>query len=183
MLLRSSVKGKSIAAQPVKEIPARKVKREKKNKNFKFCNSMSGDERERDEMDVRMINNVRAAVTTPGSAITAQVLGNVFSVKGHHMQAIRDNQFDGVLRADPHKHLCDYEDLSSHFHYGPNITDAVRLTLFPLSLTREAKTLFKSLPAGSIATWALMKNKFVDRFFPAGIRKKVVVTNQRIYSI
>ena len=167
MLLRSSVKRKSIAAQPVKEILARKVKREKKNKNLKFCNSMSVDEREgRDEMDVPMINNVRATVTTPGSVIVAQALGNGFSVKGHHMQAIRDNQFDGVLRADPHKHLCDYEDLSSHFHYGPNITDAVRLTLFPLTLTGEAKTWFKSLPAGSIATWAIMKNKFVDRFFP-----------------
>ena len=47
------------------EIPARKVKGEKKNKNFKFCDSMSGDER--DEMDVSMFNNVRASVTTPSS--------------------------------------------------------------------------------------------------------------------
>ena len=90
------------------------------------------------------------------------------------MQAIRDNQFDGVFRADPHKHLCDYEDLSAHFYYSPNITDAVKLTLFPLSLTGEAKTWFKSLPAGSITTWAIMKNKFVDRFFPQELERKLL---------
>ena len=172
MRTRSSFKGTSSTEQPIKKISVVKLKDEKD----------MGDE-VRDEMDTPMINNVRAAVTTPGSAITVQVLGNGFYVKGHHMQAIRDNQFDGVLRADPHKHLCDYEDLSSHFHYGANISDAVKLTLFPLSLTGEAKTWFKSLHAGTIGTWELMKNKFVDRFFPAGIRKEIVVTNPRIYSI
>ena len=164
MRTRSSSKGTSSIAQPIKKIPVVKLKDEKD----------MGDE-VRDEMDTPMINNVRAAVTTPGSAITAQVLGNGFSVKGHHMQAIRDNQFDGVLRADPHKHLCDYEDLSSHFHYGANISDVVKLTLFPLSLTGEAKTWFKSLPAGTIATWALMKNKFVDRFFPQELERKLLL--------
>ena len=56
MLLRSFVKGKSSTAQPIKKIPAVKLKDKK---------IMSGDEREvRDEMDVPMINNVRASVTT-----------------------------------------------------------------------------------------------------------------------
>ena len=107
MRTRSSSKGTSSVEQPVEKISVEKLKDKK---------DMADTERV--EMDTPMINNVRAAVTTPGSAITEQFLGNGFSVKGHHMQAIRDNQFDGVVRADPHKHLCDYEDLSSHFHYG-----------------------------------------------------------------
>ena len=58
--------------------------------------------------DQPMWGTNRAVAPTPGSAIVAVNLGDNFTVKGHHLSMIKDRQFDGRARADPHKHIAEF---------------------------------------------------------------------------
>ncbi|GJW60308.1 reverse transcriptase domain-containing protein, partial [Tanacetum coccineum] len=44
--------------------------------------------------------------------------------------------------------------------------EAVRLMMFPLSLTGEAKTWLDELNEGTIETWDELRTAFISRFFP-----------------
>ncbi|KAJ9547223.1 hypothetical protein OSB04_019766 [Centaurea solstitialis] len=44
--------------------------------------------------------------------------------------------------------------------------DAIRLRLFPFTLTGEARAWLRSLEPSSITTWNELQNKFISRFFP-----------------
>ncbi|GKB31992.1 hypothetical protein Tco_0871393 [Tanacetum coccineum] len=63
-----------------------------------------------------------------------------FRIKSTHMQMIRDNQFDGRIRFDPHRHIADFLEISNLFQYVENQEEAVMLRTFPFSLSGEAKT-------------------------------------------
>ncbi|GJZ62742.1 retrovirus-related pol polyprotein from transposon TNT 1-94 [Tanacetum coccineum] len=52
--------------------------------------------------DQSMWGNNRAMVPTLEAAIIAVDLEDNFTVKGHHLSVIKDRQFDGRARADPH---------------------------------------------------------------------------------
>ncbi|GJZ05163.1 hypothetical protein Tco_0538438 [Tanacetum coccineum] len=58
--------------------------------------------------DQPMWGNDRAVAPTPGVAIIPVDLGNNFTVNGHHLSMIKDRQFDGRARADPHKHITKF---------------------------------------------------------------------------
>jgi hypothetical protein len=48
--------------------------------------------------------------------------------------------------------------------------DALKIRLFPLSLSGSAFVLFSSLPANSIITWADLEKKF-HKYFYAGFKR------------
>nr|GEX46723.1 reverse transcriptase domain-containing protein [Tanacetum cinerariifolium] len=81
----------------------------------------------------------RAIAPTPGAAILAIDLGDNFTVKGHHLSMIKDRQFDGRLRADPHKHIAKFVKICGMFRYGNTNADAIKLKLFPSSLAEEPR--------------------------------------------
>ncbi|GJU03475.1 hypothetical protein Tco_1113813 [Tanacetum coccineum] len=91
----------------------------------------------------------RVVVATLGSAITIPETANEFAIKGNHLTLIKGKQFDGRIKTDPHKHIheflcvCDEETKN----------EAVRLMMFPLSLTGEAKTWLDELNKGTIESW------------------------------
>ncbi|GJS75776.1 reverse transcriptase domain-containing protein [Tanacetum coccineum] len=113
-----------------------------------------------------MWGNNRAIATIPGSAIVAVDLGENFTVKGHHLSMIKDHQFDGRARADPHKHIVEFIKVCGMFRYGNTNVDAIKLKLFPSSLSRDAKVWFNELSPGVITTWEQMRQAFISRFFP-----------------
>ncbi|GJT84642.1 hypothetical protein Tco_1066359 [Tanacetum coccineum] len=80
------------------------------------------------------------APPTPGSAITIPETANEFSIKGNHLTLVEGNQFDGRTKTDPHKHIHEFLGICDMFKYRDNENEAVRLMMFPLSLTEEAKT-------------------------------------------
>ncbi|GKA58252.1 reverse transcriptase domain-containing protein [Tanacetum coccineum] len=47
--------------------------------------------------------------------------------------------------------------------------EAVRLMMFPISLTREAKTWLDELNEGTIETWDELRTAFISRFFPPSL--------------
>ncbi|GJU16945.1 reverse transcriptase domain-containing protein [Tanacetum coccineum] len=55
------------------------------------------------------------------------------------------------------------------FKYRDTENEAVRLMMFPLSLTEEAKTWLDELNEGTIKTWDELRTTFISRFFPPAL--------------
>ncbi|GJW30945.1 reverse transcriptase domain-containing protein [Tanacetum coccineum] len=89
---------------------------------------------------------------TPGSAITIPKIANEFAIKGNHLTLVKGNQFDGRTKTDPQKHIQEFFRICDMFKYRYTKNEAVRLMMFPLSLTREAKTWLDELNEGTIET-------------------------------
>ncbi|GKB77833.1 hypothetical protein Tco_0944728 [Tanacetum coccineum] len=87
----------------------------------------------------------RVVAPTPGLAITIPETANEFSIKGNHLTLVKGNQFDGRIKTDPHKHIHGFLRICDLFKYRNTENEAVRLMMFPLSLTGEAKTWLNEL--------------------------------------
>ncbi|GJW56854.1 hypothetical protein Tco_0103585 [Tanacetum coccineum] len=61
--------------------------------------------------DQPMWGNNQTVAPTPRAAIVAVDLGDNFIVKGHHFSMIKDRQFDGRSRANPHKHIAEFVEV------------------------------------------------------------------------
>ncbi|GJZ47844.1 reverse transcriptase domain-containing protein [Tanacetum coccineum] len=119
--------------------------------------------------DQPMWGNNRAVAPTPEVAIVAVDLGDNFTVKGYHISMIKDQQFDGRSRVEPHKHIAEFIKVCGMFCYGNTNADAIKLKLFPSSLSREAKIWFNELSLGVITTWKEMRQALISQFFPPAI--------------
>ncbi|GJS42838.1 hypothetical protein Tco_0567881 [Tanacetum coccineum] len=95
----------------------------------------------------------RVVAPTPGSAITIPETANEFSIKGNHLSLVKGNQFDGRTKTNPHKDIHEFLGIYDMFKYRDTENEAVRLMMFPLSLTREAKAWLNELNEGPIETW------------------------------
>ncbi|GKC91331.1 hypothetical protein Tco_1151980 [Tanacetum coccineum] len=110
-----------------------------------------------DPDDQPMWYSNRTVALTLSSAIIQLSISNNFCIKGTHMQMIRDNQFDGRIRFDPHRHIADFLEISNLFQYGENQEEAVKLRTFPFSLSGEAKIWLNELDEGTITLWNEMR--------------------------
>nr|GEV88850.1 hypothetical protein [Tanacetum cinerariifolium] len=92
----------------------------------------------------------RVVASTFGFAITIPETANEFSIKGNHLTLIKENQFDGRTKIDPHKHIHEFLRICDMFKYIYTKNEDVRLMMFPLSLTEEAKAWLDKLNEGTI---------------------------------
>ncbi|GKE43759.1 reverse transcriptase domain-containing protein, partial [Tanacetum coccineum] len=106
---------------------------------------------------------------TPVSAITIPETANEFAIKGNHLTLVKGKQFDGRTKTDPHKHIHEFLRICDMFKYRDTENEAVRLMMFPLSLTGEAKTWLDELNEGTIETWDELQTAFISRFFPLAL--------------
>ncbi|GJY94262.1 reverse transcriptase domain-containing protein [Tanacetum coccineum] len=111
----------------------------------------------------------RVVAPTPGSAITIPETANEFAIKGNHLTLVKGNQFDGRTKTDPHKHIHEFLRICDMFKYRDTKNEVVRLMMFPLSLTGEAKTWLDELNEGTIKTWDELRTAFISRFFPPAL--------------
>ncbi|GJT71179.1 reverse transcriptase domain-containing protein [Tanacetum coccineum] len=107
----------------------------------------------------------RVVAPTPGSAIIIPETANEFAIKGNHLTLIKGNHFDGRTKTDPHKHIHEFLKICDMFKYKDTENETIRLMMFPLSLTREAKTWLDKLNEGTIKTWDKLRIAFISRFF------------------
>ncbi|GJV46347.1 hypothetical protein Tco_1430883 [Tanacetum coccineum] len=91
--------------------------------------------------------------STPGFAITIPKTANEFAIKGNHLTLVKGNQFDGRNKTDPHKHIHEFLRICDMFKYRDFENEVIRLMMFPLSLTGEAKTWLDELNKGTIETF------------------------------
>nr|GEU98954.1 reverse transcriptase domain-containing protein [Tanacetum cinerariifolium] len=89
---------------------------------------------------------------TPCSTITIPETANEFAIKGNHLNIVKENQFDGRTKTDPHKHIHEFLRIYDMFKYRDIENEVVRLMMVPLSLTGEAKTRLDELNEGTIET-------------------------------
>ncbi|GJZ47182.1 reverse transcriptase domain-containing protein [Tanacetum coccineum] len=106
---------------------------------------------------------------TPSSAITIPETTNEFAIKGNHLTLVKGNQFDGKTKTDPHKHIYEFLRICDMFKYRDTENKAVRLMMFPLSLTGEAKTWLDELNEETIEMWDKLRTAFIIRFFPPAL--------------
>ncbi|GKB55615.1 hypothetical protein Tco_0911801 [Tanacetum coccineum] len=103
----------------------------------------------------------RVIVPTPGSATTIPETANEFTIKGNHLTLVKGNKFDGRIKTDLHKHIHDFLRICDMFKYRDTENEAVRLMMFPLSLTGEEKTWLDELNEGTIEIWDEFRTTFI----------------------
>ncbi|GJX44667.1 reverse transcriptase domain-containing protein [Tanacetum coccineum] len=106
---------------------------------------------------------------TPNSAIIQLDVDDNFVINSTHLNMIRENKFDGYLRADPHDHIHEFLAICNMFRYGETQSEAVKLLIFPFSLCDKAKTWFNELNEESITSWEQMRKAFINKFFPPSL--------------
>ncbi|GKF01942.1 hypothetical protein Tco_0028865 [Tanacetum coccineum] len=104
----------------------------------------------------------RVVAPAPGPEITIPETANEFAIKGNHLTLIKGNQFDGTIKTDPHKHIHKFLSVCDMFKYGETKNEDVRLMMFPLSLTGEAKTFLDEFNEGTIESWDELRNAFIS---------------------
>ncbi|GJX94158.1 Ras-related protein RabE1c-like protein [Tanacetum coccineum] len=110
--------------------------------------------------DERMWAADRVVAPTPSSASTIPETANEFAIKGNHPTLIKGNQFDGRTKTDPHKHIHEFFRICDMFKYEDTENEVVRLMMFHLSLTGEAKTWLDELNEGTIKNVGWTSNRF-----------------------
>ncbi|GJS93116.1 reverse transcriptase domain-containing protein [Tanacetum coccineum] len=104
----------------------------------------------------------RVVALTPSFAITIPETANEFAIKGNYLTLVKGNQFNGRTKTGPHKHIHEFLGIYDMFKYETTRIGSVRLMMFPLSLTGEAKTWIDD--EGTIKTWDELRTDFISRF-------------------
>ncbi|GJU35697.1 reverse transcriptase domain-containing protein [Tanacetum coccineum] len=111
----------------------------------------------------------RVVAPTPSSTITIPKTANEFAIKGNQLTLVKGYQFDGRIKTDPHKHIHEFLRICDMFKYRDTKNEVVRLMMFPLSLTGEAKTWLDELNEGTIETRDELRIAFISQFFPPAL--------------
>ncbi|GJT57536.1 reverse transcriptase domain-containing protein [Tanacetum coccineum] len=125
--------------------------------------------------DQPMWESAKTVAPTSNSAIIQLDVDDNFVINSTHLNMIRENKFDGYLRANPHDHIREFLTICNMFKYGETQSEAVKLLIFPFSLCDEAKTWFNELNEESITSWEQMRRAFINRFFPPSLFNRLLL--------
>ncbi|XP_052621649.1 uncharacterized protein LOC128127245 [Lactuca sativa] len=107
-----------------------------------------------------------------------------FELKGHILAQLKEIPFYGKDHEDAYKHLDEVNDVADYFNV-PNVPcETVLLCMLPVTFKGAVNDWMKSLPPGSITTWAKMKEEFIDQFCPpskiAKLKKAIANFEQQV---
>ena len=91
---------------------------------------------------------------------------NKFELKSVTLQMLHNIQFHGLPSENPNAHLTSFIEVCDTVKYNGVTEEALRLRLFPLSLSDRAKHWLTSQPSDSITSWNDLVLKFLTKFFP-----------------
>ncbi|XP_061347094.1 uncharacterized protein LOC133292662 [Gastrolobium bilobum] len=74
--------------------------------------------------------------------------------------------FNGMPSEDPLLHIKNFMEIAYSFKIQGVTSDALKMKLFPFSLTNKAKAWLNTLQPNSIRRWEDMAEKFLMKFFP-----------------
>ncbi|GKG23657.1 retrovirus-related pol polyprotein from transposon TNT 1-94 [Tanacetum coccineum] len=103
-----------------------------------------------------------------GSGVTRPTINQdtPFELKGQFLTELRNNTFSGSKQEDANEHIEKFLEIVDLFHI-PNVTqDLIMLRAFPVSLTRATSRWLRNQSSGSITTWEVLKNKFLNKYCP-----------------
>ncbi|GJX95768.1 reverse transcriptase domain-containing protein [Tanacetum coccineum] len=97
-----------------------------------------------------------------------------FRLKNHMIQQVQNScQFHGLTGDDANKHLDKFLHVTQSMKQNGVSIDALRLFLFPYSLTHHATAWFDCLPKNSIHSFEQMVSKFLSKYFPPSMVTKL----------
>ena len=100
--------------------------------------------------DDKPIWTTRQAIpATPTPVVRKPDIEEEFEIKEPFLSMISKMNFDGKIIDDPLQHVETFLDICDLFKVRGASSDAVRLRLFPFSLSGEAKTWVKTLVLGN----------------------------------
>nr|GEZ03567.1 reverse transcriptase domain-containing protein [Tanacetum cinerariifolium] len=102
------------------------------------------------------------------------ILATNFGLKNDMIQQVQNSyQFYGLLGDDANKHLDKLLHVTQSIKVNGVTDDAIRLYLFPHSLTHHATAWFDRLPRNSINTFYQMAKMFLGKYFPPSMVTKL----------
>nr|GEX21229.1 reverse transcriptase domain-containing protein [Tanacetum cinerariifolium] len=109
-----------------------------------------------------------------------------FGLKNDMIQQVQNScQFHRLSSDDANKHLDKFLHVTQSIKVNGVTDDALRLYLFPHSLTHHATALFDRLPRNSINTFEQMAKMFLGKYFPPSmvtkLRNEITNFRQRPY--
>ncbi|GJX89176.1 reverse transcriptase domain-containing protein [Tanacetum coccineum] len=97
-----------------------------------------------------------------------------FGLRHHMIQQVQNTcQFHGLPGDDANKHIDKFWEVTQHMKQNGVSDDALRLSLFPYSLTHHATAWYDHLPMNSIHSFDEMMRKFLSKYFPPSIVTKL----------
>nr|GFA42663.1 reverse transcriptase domain-containing protein [Tanacetum cinerariifolium] len=108
-----------------------------------------------------------------------------FGLKNDMIQQVQNScQFHGLPGDDSNKYLDKFLHVTQSIKVNGVTDDALRLYLFPHSLTHHATAWFDRLPRNSITTFEQMAKMFLGKYFPSSmvtkLRNKITNFRQRL---
>ncbi|XP_070034980.1 uncharacterized protein [Nicotiana tomentosiformis] len=96
-----------------------------------------------------------------------QIQAESFQITNNMLHLLQNKGlFSGSYIKYPQQHLRNFLSICVT-QRQPNVTpEAIKLLLFPFSMTGEAQTWLNSLPINSITTWEELVKQFVNLFYP-----------------
>ncbi|GKA03677.1 reverse transcriptase domain-containing protein [Tanacetum coccineum] len=122
-----------------------------------------------------MWESAKTVEPTPNFVIIQLDVDDNFVINSTHLNMIRENKFDGYLWANLHDHIREFLAICNMFRYGKTQSEAVKLLIFPYSLSDKAKTWFNELNEESIISWEQMRRAFINRFFPPSLFNRLLL--------
>nr|GEV34389.1 reverse transcriptase domain-containing protein [Tanacetum cinerariifolium] len=109
-----------------------------------------------------------------GSIIPVAIQANNFGLKHHMIQQVQNScQFHRLSGDDANKHVDKFLHITQSMKQNGVPDDALRLYLFPYSLTYHATTWFDHLPRNSILSFDQTETKFLFKYFPPSMVTKL----------
>ncbi|GJR00823.1 reverse transcriptase domain-containing protein [Tanacetum coccineum] len=96
-----------------------------------------------------------------------------FGLRRHMIQVQNTCQFYGLPGDDANRHIDKFLEITQHMKQNGVFDDALRLSLFPYSLTRHAIAWYDLLPRNSIHSFDDMMRKFLLNYFPPSMVTKL----------
>ena len=87
-------------------------------------------------------------------------------LKGITLQMLPNIQFHGLPSENSNAHLISFIEVYDTVKYNGVTEEALRLRLFPLSLSDRAKHWLTSQPSDSVISWNDFVQKFLTKIFP-----------------
>ncbi|XP_070012957.1 uncharacterized protein [Nicotiana sylvestris] len=99
--------------------------------------------------------------------LVPQIQAESFQITNNMLHLLQNKGlFSGSQVEDPQQHLKNFLSICKT-QRQPNVTpEAIKLLLFPFSVTGAAQTWLDSLPINSITTWEELVKQFVNKFHP-----------------
>ncbi|GKA13844.1 reverse transcriptase domain-containing protein [Tanacetum coccineum] len=96
-----------------------------------------------------------------------------FGLRHHMIQQVQNSQFHGLPGDDANRHIDKFLEITQHMKQNRVSDEALRLSLFPYSLTHHVIGWYDRLPRNSIHSFDDMMRKFLSKYFSPSMVTKL----------